>query len=129
MVMALIEADERRVQRFLSNLNEKRPSPAKVGSIGSITSGDHSGEIMPLWQTAAMDGYGQMNKAIFILQAIEDNTLLIPKSAKNTEKILKEVKGLRDGVQPGFRRTAQTNAGGYWSPEGSRWHAVTGPRD
>lgn len=126
MVMALIEADERRVQRFLSNLNEKRPSPAKVGS---ITSGDHSGEIMPLWQTAAMDGYGQMNKAIFILQAIEDNTLLIPQTAKDTEKILEEVKGLRDGVQPGFRRTAQTNAGGYWSPEGSRVHAVMSSSD
>jgi len=99
MVIALIEADDRRVQRFLSNVNEKRPSLAKVGN---ITSGDYSDEVMPLWQTAAMNAYGQMNKAIPILQAIEDNTGLIPQMAKNTEKILEEVKGLRDEVQPGL---------------------------
>lgn len=99
IVIALIEADERRVQKFLSNVNEKRPSLAKVGS---ITSGDYSDEVMPLWQTAAMNAYGQMNKAIPILQAIKDNTGLIPQMAKNTEKILEEVKGLRDEIQPGL---------------------------
>ena len=113
MVIALIEADDRRVQRFLSNVNEKRPSLAKVGN---ITSGDYSDEVMPLWQTAAMNAYGQMNKAIPILQkmgddiagmkddlqAVKKNTDLIPQMAKNTEKILEEVKGLRDEVQPGL---------------------------
>jgi acylphosphatase len=99
MVIALIEADERRVQRFLSTVNEKRPSLAKVGSIAS---GDYSDDVMPLWQTAAMNAYGQMNKAIPILQAIKDNTNLIPQMAKNTEKILEEVKGLREEIQPGL---------------------------
>ena len=51
-----------------------------------------------------------MNKAIPILQAIKDNTDMIPQIAKNTdlipqmanntEKILEEVKGLRED-QPG----------------------------
>src|SRR5512135_3674956 len=120
MVMALIEADDRRTQRFLSTVNEKRPQLAKVSS---ITSGDYADEVMPLWQTASMNAYGQMNKAVPILQkmggdiagmksdisemrsdisemkddlkAVKKNTDLIPQMAKNTEKILEEVKGLR----------------------------------
>jgi acylphosphatase len=106
MVIALIEADDRRTQRFLSTVNEKRPQLAKVGS---IISEDYADEVMPLWQTAAMNAYGQMNKAIPILQKmgtdiaeIKKNTDLIPPMAKNTEKILEEVKGLRDEIQPGW---------------------------
>ncbi len=108
IVIALIEADDRRTQRFLSAVNAKRPSLAKVGS---VISGDYEGDVMPLWQTAAMNAYGQMNKAIPILQAIKDNTDVIPQIAKNTElipqmaynteKILEEVKGLRED-QPEF---------------------------
>lgn len=99
MVIALIEADERRVQKFLGTVNEKRPSLAKVSS---ITSGDYADEVMPSWQAAAMNAFGLMNKAIPILQAIKDNTNLIPQMAKNTEKILEEVKGLREEIQPGL---------------------------
>jgi acylphosphatase len=112
-VIALIEADDRRIQRFLGTVNEKRPQLAKVSS---ITSGDYSDEVMPLWQTAAMNAYGQMNKAVPILQkmgadisemkddlkAVKKNTDLIPQMAKNTEKILEEVKGLREEIQPGL---------------------------
>ncbi len=121
MVIALIEADDRRIQRFLSTVNEKRPQLAKVSS---ITSRDYADDVMPLWQTAAMNAYGQMNKAVPILQKmgtdisemkgdlkavkkntdmiprIAKNTDLIPQMAKNTEKILEEVKGLREEVQP-----------------------------
>src|SRR5512135_938520 len=128
MVMALIEADDRRTQRFLSTVNEKRPQLAKVSS---ITSGDYADEVMPLWQTAAMNAYGQMNKAVPILQKmgtdiagmgadisemkddlkavkkntdmiprIAKNTDLIPQMANNTEKILEEVKRLREEIQP-----------------------------
>lgn len=120
-VIALIEADDRRTQRSLSTVNEKRPSLAIVSS---ITSGDYADEVMPLWQTAAMNAYGQMNKAVPILQKmgadiaemkddlkavkkntdmipqIVKNTDLIPQMAKNTEKILEEVKGLREETQP-----------------------------
>jgi acylphosphatase len=113
MVIALIEADDRRIQRFLGTVNEKRPQLAKVSS---ITSGDYSDEVMPLWQTAAMNAYGQMNKAVPILQkmgadisemkddlkAVKKNTDLIPQMARNTEKILEEVKGLREEIQPGL---------------------------
>jgi hypothetical protein len=70
---------------------------------------------MPLWQTAAMNAYGQMNKAVPILQkmgadisemkddlkTVKKNTDIIPQMAKNTEKILEEVKGLRED-QPEF---------------------------
>jgi acylphosphatase len=131
MVIALIEADDRRTQKFLSTVNEKRPSLARVSS---ITSRDYSDEVMPLWQTAAMNAYGQMNKAVPILQKmgediaemkgdlravkkntdlipqivkntdmipqIAQNTSLIPQMANNTEKILEEVKGLREEIQP-----------------------------
>ncbi|MGA9098076.1 MAG: acylphosphatase [Methanotrichaceae archaeon] len=118
IVIALIEADDRRTQKFLSTVNAKRSPLAKVGS---IISGDYADNVMPLWQTAAMNAYGQMNKAIPILQAIKDNTDMIPQIAKNTdlipqiakntdlipqmanntEKILEEVKGLRED-QPGY---------------------------
>lgn len=127
IVIALIEADDRRIQRFLSTVNEKRPQLAKVSC---ITSGDYADDVMPLWQTAAMNAYGQMNKAVPILQkmgtdisgmksdisgmrsdiaemkddlkAVKKNTDLIPPMAKNTEKILEEVKGLREEIQPGL---------------------------
>ncbi len=92
-VIALIEADDRRIQRFLSVVNAKRP---QLAIVGNIISGDYDGDVMPLWQTAAMNAYGQMNKAIPILQAIKDNTDIIPQMAGNTEKILGEVKGLRE---------------------------------
>jgi hydrogenase maturation factor HypF (carbamoyltransferase family) len=113
MVIALIEADDRRIQRFLGIVNEKRPLLAKVSS---IISGDYSDEIMPLWQTAAMNAYGQMNKAIPIIQKMGDdiavmkddlkvvkkNTDIIPQMAKNNEKILEVVKGFREEIQPGL---------------------------
>jgi hydrogenase maturation factor HypF (carbamoyltransferase family) len=70
IVIALIEADDRRIQRFLGTVNEKRPSLAKVGSIAS---GNYPDEVMPLWQTAAMNAYGQMNKAVPILQKMGDD--------------------------------------------------------
>lgn len=118
MVIALIEADDRRIQRFLSTVNEKRP---QLANVSSITSGDYSDEVMPLWQTATMNAYGQMNKAVPILQkmgadiagmksdisemkddlkAVKKNTDMIPQMANNTEKILEEVKGLREEIQP-----------------------------
>ena len=91
IVIALIEADDRRIHRFLSAVNAKHPPLAKVGS---IISEDYTGDVMPLWQTAAMNAYGQMNKAIPILQAIQDNTDkikdntdMIPQIAKNTDMI------------------------------------------
>ncbi len=103
IVIALIEADDRRIQKFFSAVNAKRP---QLAIVGSIISGDYADDVMPLWQTVAMNAYGQMNKAISILQAIKDNTDMIPQIAKNTdlipqmanntEKILEEVKGLRE---------------------------------
>lgn len=112
IVIALIEADDRRIQKYLSAVNTKRPPLAKVSS---IISGDYEGDVMPLWQTAAMNAYGQMNKAVPILQkmgadisemkddlkTVKKNTDIIPQMAKNTEKILEEVKGLRED-QPEF---------------------------
>ncbi len=98
IVIALIEADERRVKKFLGTVNEKRPQLAKVGS---ITSMDYAEEVMPLWQTAAMNAYGQMilQKMGSDIAEIKKNTDLILPIAKNTEKILEEIKGLREEIQ------------------------------
>lgn len=116
-VIALIEADDRRIQKFLSAVNAKRP---QLAIVDKIISGDYADDVMPLWQTVAMNAYGQMNKAVPILQkmgadiaemkddlkAVKKNTDMIPQIAKNTdlvpqmanatEKILEEVKGLRE---------------------------------
>jgi len=68
-VIALLEADDRRIQKFLDIVNTKRPQLAKVNN---VMSEDYIGEIMPLWQTAAMNAYGQMNKAVPILQSMNE---------------------------------------------------------
>ncbi len=73
MVIALIEADDRRTQRFLSAVNAKRPQLAKVSS---IISGDYADDVMPLWQAAAMNAYSLIAK----------NTDLIPQTAENTRR-------------------------------------------
>lgn len=104
-VIALIEADDQRIKSFLNTVKKNKPQLAEVSN---ITSEDYAGDVMPLWQTAAMNAYGQMNKAVPILQAIKDNTDkikdntdMIPSMAKNTEQILEEVRGIRED-QPSF---------------------------
>jgi len=73
IVIALIEADDRRIQKFLSAVNSKRPPLAIVGS---IISEDYADDVMPSWQAAAMNAYSLIAK----------NTDLIPQIAENTRR-------------------------------------------
>jgi acylphosphatase len=97
-VIALIEADEQRTKRFYNLVKTKQPQLAQVSE---ITSEDYTGDIMPVWQAATMGSFTQLNKAISTLLKIAENTDIIPQMAKNTEKILEEVKSLRED-QPSF---------------------------
>lgn len=106
-VIALAEADDQRIQRFYNTVGTKQPQLAMVGG---VTSEEYTGEVMPLWQAAAMNTSTQLNKAIPLLldmrddlKAVKNNTDLIPQIAKTTErtanttdKILEEAKGLRE---------------------------------
>jgi len=104
-VIALSEADEQRTKRFHNLVKTKQPQLAQASE---VTSEDYTGDIMPVWQAATMSAATQMNKAIPLLlemndnlKAVKINTDIIPQMAKNTEKILEEVKGLRED-QPSF---------------------------
>jgi hydrogenase maturation factor HypF (carbamoyltransferase family) len=97
-VIALIEADEQRTKRFYNLVKTQQPQLAQVSE---VTSEDYTGDIMPVWQAATMGSFTQLNKAIPVLLKIAENTDMIPQMAKNTEKILEEVKSLRED-QPSF---------------------------
>jgi acylphosphatase len=111
-VIALAEADEQRIKRFYNAVKTTQPQLAKVSG---VTSEEYTGDIMPVWQAATMGSFTQLNKAIPLLldmrddlRAVKNNTDLIPQVAKTaertantTDKILEEVKGLRED-QPSF---------------------------
>lgn len=121
-VIALAEADEQRIKRFYKSAMNERPQLAEVDSVKSE---DYADDIMPLWQSAAINSATQLNKAIPILLRMEKNTNLLPQIAENTKfipqiaentrlipqiaentgstpQILEEIKGLREDIQPGF---------------------------
>jgi len=111
-VIALAEADDQRIKRFYNSVMKERPQLAEVDSVKSE---DYAGDVMPLWQSAAINSATQLNKAIPILLRMEKNTNLLPQIAENTRlipqiaestgstpQILEEIKGLREDIQPGF---------------------------
>ncbi len=105
-VIALVEGDEEAVDDFKKLVTAKKPEQSEVSKIAF---GDYTGEIMHAGEYAQVCSALQLNKAIPLLldmrddlKAVRTNTDTIPKIAKNTEKILEEVKGLREDIQPGF---------------------------
>lgn len=60
-VIALTEGDEQRVAKFYNLALKSRP---KLANVDNIKSEDYAGEVMPLWQSAAINTASQMNKAI-----------------------------------------------------------------
>jgi acylphosphatase len=113
IVIALIEADEQRIKRFLNAVKTTQPQPAKVSG---ITSDEYTGDVMPIWQAATIGSFTQLNKAIPILlemkddlKAVKKNTDQIPQIVvdlkavrKTTDATLEEIKGLREDIQPGL---------------------------
>lgn len=98
-VIALIEADDQRIKRFLNAAKAKKHQLAEVGD---ITSEDYTGEVMHLWQTAAMNAYGQMNKAIPILlgvnQSLGDKNGKMDMMIEMQGQTVEEIKGLREDM-------------------------------
>ncbi|MFB3764943.1 MAG: acylphosphatase [Methanotrichaceae archaeon] len=107
-VIALAEADEQRIKRFLNTVKTMQPQLAEVSE---VTSGEYTGAIMPVWQAATMGSFTQLNKAVPILLEMQNDLKDMKVDIKemkgdleavkqNTSATLEEVKGLREEIQP-----------------------------
>jgi acylphosphatase len=106
LVVALVESDEQRIEKFYNSAMKERP---QLANVDNVKSEDFADDVMPLWQFASINTASQMNKAIPLLLATKDNTDKIPQIGddlkavrKNTEATLEEIKGLREDIQPGY---------------------------
>jgi acylphosphatase len=97
-VIALAEADEQRLKRFHNSAMKERP---QLAIVDKVRSEDYTGDIMPLWQSAAINSASQMNKAVPILlemrdnlQAVKTNTDTIPQMRED----LKAIKANTDSI-------------------------------
>ena len=105
-VVALIEGEESRINRFRKMANSTQPP---LASVERVLEGDYHGEIMPAWQFASIGTFSQMNKAIPLLLEMRDDIKEmkgdIKEVRKNTDTIplvLEEVRGIREDIQPGY---------------------------
>jgi acylphosphatase len=96
VVIALIEADERRINRFLDTIKTTWPQLAQMSE---VTSEDYTDDIMPVWQAATMGSFTQLNKAIPILLDMNGK---MSQMLEKQDKAIEEIKGLREDIQPGF---------------------------
>jgi acylphosphatase len=107
-VVALVDSDERRATRFFELVKAELPPLARVDVMRSEP---YDEEIQPLWQSATLGTFVQINKAVPILQEmredlrevktntnlipeIAENTRLIPEIAKKQGVIIDEIRGL-----------------------------------
>lgn len=91
-VIALVEGDEEAVADFKTIVKNRTPEHSEVSGVAFE---DYDGDVMKVGEYAQVCTALQMNKAIPLLLKIQDNTSATP-------KILDEVKGLRDDIQPGY---------------------------
>ena len=105
-VVALIEGDDARVNRFRKIANSTQPP---LASVERVLVEDYQGEIMPAWQFASIGTFSQMNKAIPLLLEMRDDIkemkVDIKEVRKNTDtipQVLEEVRGIREDIQPGY---------------------------
>ena len=68
-VVALIEGEESRVNRFRKMANSTQPP---LASVESVLVEDYQGEIMPAWQFASIGTFSVMNRAISLLPVMRD---------------------------------------------------------
>jgi hydrogenase maturation factor HypF (carbamoyltransferase family) len=87
-VIALVEGDEQRTTKFYNSTMLERPALAKADNVRSE---DYNGDVMPLWQFASINTASQMNKAIPILMAVQENIY----------KIKEDTSGMREDI-PGY---------------------------
>lgn len=105
-VVALIEGDETRVNRFRKMAKSTQPP---LASVERILVEDYQGEIMPAWQFASIGTFSVMNKAISLFPVMRDGIkemkIDIKEVRRNTDtipQVLEEVRGIRDDIQPGY---------------------------
>jgi acylphosphatase len=99
MVEVLVEGKEPQVRAFMEFVQNNKPANARVSD---ITTSEYE-EDVPRRSEYTQDITAlQMLKAIPTILKIEESVKPIPQMAKNTEKILEEVKGLREEIQPGL---------------------------
>jgi len=80
-VVALIEGDDARVNRFHKMAKSTQPP---LASVEKVFVEDYQGEVMPAWQFASIGTFSQMNKAIPLLLEMRDN---IKEVRKKTDTI------------------------------------------
>lgn len=123
-VVALIEGDEARVNRFRKIATSTQPP---LASVESVTMENYP-EIMPAWQFASIGTFSQMNKAIPLLQEMKGDIKEmkgdiremkvdikemkgdVKEVRKNTDtipQVLEEVRGIREDIQPGYSSNFQ----------------------
>jgi len=106
IVEVLIEGKEHQVKAFMEFVQNNKPANALVSD---ITTSEYEDEV-PRRSEYTQDLTAlQMLKAIPTILKIEENTKLIEKVAQTTERtaktselILEEIKGLREEIQPGI---------------------------
>lgn len=96
-VIALVKGDEDAVADFRTMVETKKPEHSKVSGVAFD---DYNGDVMKIGEYAQVCTALQMNKAIPLLLKIQDNTSATP-------KILEEVKGIREDIQPGYAMNFQ----------------------
>lgn len=82
-VVALIEGDDARVNRFHKMAKSTQPP---LASVESVLVEDYQGEIMPAWQFASIGTFSVMNKAISLLPAMGDGIKEMKVDVKEVRK-------------------------------------------
>ena len=98
-VVALIEGDDARVNRFRKMANSTQPP---LAGVERVLVEDYQGEIMPAWQFASIGTFSQMNKAIPLLLEMRDDIKEVRKNTDTIPQVLEEVRGIREDIQPEY---------------------------
>lgn len=98
-VVALIEGEESRLNRFRTIATSTQPP---LASVERVLVEDYQGEIMPAWQFASIGTFSQMNKAIPLLLEMRDDIKEVRKNTDTIPLVLEEVRGIREDIQPGY---------------------------
>ena len=105
-VVALIEGDDARVNRFRKIATSTQPP---LASVESVLAEDYPGEIMPAWQFASIGTFSMMNKAISLLPVMMDGIKEMKGDVKEVRKntdaipqVLEDVRGIPEDIQPGY---------------------------
>ena len=82
-IIALIEGDETRVNRFRKMINSIQPP---LASVEKVLVEDYQGEIMPAWQSANIGTFSVMNRAISLLPVMRDGIKEMKVDVKEVRK-------------------------------------------